>query len=128
MRHGIPPPASAPQHTQTAAVISPLGRSWVMRDTSRNTLRRLGFHHDSRYEGGVVTLQVPLYPSLYALIAVDTESSGVEINVYQDSGRFYPPYYQRTVPYGRMMKQIDSVILDEFKRLGIQEKQGGTKN
>lgn len=99
-----------------------LNTDWYLPNPSADTLQRLGFHRDSRFEGGVMTLQVPLYPSLYAVIAVDMETAEVRVNVYQNSGGLYAPFYQRYGAYNELVGNIDRLLLEKLERIGIMNK------
>ncbi len=93
-----------------------------------NKLSELGFRYDrklSTSEQTVYYYKFPVlkykeYTTLECEISINTSNGCVDINVYDEYGNMYSPFYHiECGNYEPLMKKINNKINSELKRIGI---------
>lgn len=100
--------------------------TYKIRDCNTQKLRSYGFRHqiaDSSSNYYVYKFPVEKYNKCTILecrVLVDSNSGDVRLDVYDNWGNMYPPfYYNGYGNYKPILHRINSIIFSEFKKLNI---------
>lgn len=93
-------------------------------DMTLQKKKTLGFKYNRELNDYIY--EFPVYRShgkitLHAKVGVDEETNYIWVNVYDNDGKLYVPYYNRTYGKSNVIKIVDSNISKELVRLGAIE-------
>lgn len=94
-------------------------------EAARDKLQRMGFRYSKICEGYTYTFPVYNYnkavPVIYCRITVDEETNRAWLNVCDDNGRLYAPYYNQEYGKNAIIQNIEKVIANELNKLEIKK-------
>ena len=61
------------------------------------------------------------YNVLFCELEIDMDSNLVSIDIYDETGSIYPPFYQFCGNYTPLINKVNRKIKSELKRLNIEE-------
>lgn len=111
-------------------MVSVVNNTYKLSNTSEENLKKLGFRYDRTTSDNETTnyiyrFSVYKYQSKTLLdceISVNTDTKLLNINVYQQDGNIYRPfYYSEFGGYDPILDIINNNILNEFKKLHIKQ-------
>lgn len=111
-------------------MVSVINNTYKLSNTSEENLKKLGFRYDRNTSDTTTTNYIYRF-SVYKYegksllnceLIVDTHTKIVSINVYNQSGNIYRPfYYTEFGNHDHIIDIINNNILNEFKKLKIKQ-------
>ena len=102
-------------------------KSYIL-SVNSTQMKELGFKYDYIIKDYIY--QFPVYKSqkketlIVCKLGVDEETKCVFFNICDVDGTLYAPFYNRYYGKSKVVEVIDRNIEKEFKKLGVEEKNG----